>query len=72
MPHTTPCATILFDDAHPSGQVFSNALVTLRQLCLDEYKIDIINDTERTELISMGDMEDGLREAVQVLWKSWN
>ncbi len=68
-PHTTPCATILMEKAHPSGQEFLDTLGNLRRLCQREYEIDIINDTERTELITMGDMEIGLRDAVETLWK---
>ncbi len=68
VPQTTPCATILLKDAKPSGQVYLNALVTLKRLCWQQYKIDIRNDTERSELITMADMERGLREAVQGFW----
>ncbi len=56
VPHTTPCATILLEKPHPSGQEFLDALNMLRHLCVKEYNIDIINDTERTELFSMGDI----------------
>eukprot|EP01084_Bolivina_argentea_P259232 437341_1 len=68
VPHTTPCASILLEEAHAKSQVFVTAFARLQQLCLQEYGIDIINNTARTELITMGDMEVGLREAVDVLW----
>ncbi len=68
VPHTTPCASILLEEAHAKSQVFVTAFARLQQLCLQEYGIDIINNTARTELITMGDMEEGLREAVDVLW----
>ncbi len=69
VPHTTPCATILLEKAKPDGMDYIEAFKSLHKLCKSHYKIDIINDTARTEVITMGDMEEALRQAVGQFWR---
>ncbi len=71
VPHTTPCASILFGPEHPKTQEFYSGLRKLVKLCRDNYDgIDIVNRSNRLELITMTDMEKALREGIKCVWRN--